>query len=107
MVATISPKAGAPTPQQTNVPGKWYYSKNHVRYGPVGVAKFKQMIETGELDAKDRVIAEGMAQWAYVHEVREMLAAVPVPVVPLEGSAGQDPTTDPGPSRPSLEPISY
>jgi hypothetical protein len=97
MPATATPRGrGSDTPQALSTPSRWFFSKNGQRHGPVLVARFKQMIQSGELAPDDRVFGEGMKDWAYVHEVQDRLADVPLPVPVLP--APPDPNAPPPPT---------
>jgi hypothetical protein len=54
------------------------------------------MIQSGELSPDDRVFGEGMTDWAYVRDVQDRLADVPLPVPVL--AAPPDPSAPPPPT---------
>lgn len=56
---------------------QWYYAKNGVQMGPVGIDELRAKITSGEISATDMVWREGMPDWRKAAEVQE-LALAPV-----------------------------
>jgi hypothetical protein len=73
MSATLSPADNSTAPAGPIEATEWYYSRQGVRNGPIPLEEFRRMIEAGELVPEDRVYAEGLGQWAFVHEVKDRL----------------------------------
>ena len=73
MSATLTPADDSVAPAGPIEASEWFYSRQGVRNGPIPLEEFRRMIEAGELVPEDRVYAEGLGQWAFVHEVKDRL----------------------------------
>lgn len=66
---------------------QWYYAKNGVQLGPIGIDELKSKIASGEVGAGDMVWRDGMPDWRKASEVQELavVSAAPQPVSPPQG----------------------
>jgi hypothetical protein len=61
---------------------QWYYSKNGVQLGPVGVAELRAKLATGEVAPSELVWRDGMSDWVPASLVPELMGqAPPAPVI--------------------------
>lgn len=56
---------------------QWYFAKNGVQMGPIGIEELKAKLASGEVSGSDMVWRDGMPDWRKAAEVPE-LAMVPV-----------------------------
>jgi len=62
---------------------QWYYSKNGVQLGPVGMAELRAKLATGEVSPAELVWRDGMADWVPASQVPELMGqTAPVTAVP-------------------------
>ena len=63
---------------------QWYFAKNGVQMGPIGIDELKAKLASGEVSGTDMVWREGMPDWRKAGEVQELavISAAPQQVVP-------------------------
>ncbi len=63
---------------------QWYFAKNGVQMGPIGIDELKAKLASGEVSGTDMVWREGMPDWRKAGEVQELavIPAAPQQVVP-------------------------
>lgn len=76
---------------------QWYYAKNGVQMGPIGIDEMKAKLASGEISRADMVWREGMPDWRKAGEVQELASG---PVAPQQAV----PQISPGPSNSPYSP---
>jgi len=56
---------------------EWYYSKNSVQHGPVGIETLRTMLADRSLGVDELVWHDGMPDWTPVTGVPELASAIP------------------------------
>lgn len=62
---------------------QWYYVDNKRRVGPVPESEFKQLVESGKIDASTHVWHSGMSSWKPASQVPDCPAVRPPEKGPL------------------------
>jgi TM2 domain-containing membrane protein YozV len=77
-----SPTSTPNGPPEIPIETQWWYSKNGVQAGPVGLVTLQQMLSSGSLSPDDLVWTDGMAQWSPARSVPGVMPVSAPPIPP-------------------------
>lgn len=83
---------------------QWYYAKNGVQMGPVGIEELKAKLASGEVTGADMVWREGMPDWRKAAEVQELAV---IPAAQSAATVSSDSQTPYSPPSANPVPQSY
>src|SRR5262249_30250972 len=71
----------------------WHYTKNHQKEGPVGLERLIELLECGQLQPDDLVLAHGSSKWVPIRSIgaESPPAETPSPAVTEPVAAAPEP----------------